>query len=243
MPFSANDQIHRAALMAVTPNILLARLGATAEATLRQAGRTVAYRPGERIFSEGAPATQVLFVEQGAATLHWADLEGATAEVDLVAQDGAIGLLETLARGRIAFDVRAELPVEGLLVPADAVRQLAETSPAAAVAFWTHALHRQTQVRRSVGCASRHGARARLADYLLAIDSLSPGRRLPLTQEGLGSALGVYRTTVTALVAGLVEARVVASGRGWLRIIDRPGLSQIACGCRARTWPAGARGV
>lgn len=222
----------------VSPNLLLEELGTAARATLRDVWRGVSYRAGDTILTADAPVAHVLFVESGLVTFHWTDLDGATAEVESCGPEGAVALLEALSRRPVAFDIRAELATSGLLVPADALRQLAETDSSVTAAFWAHALDQRDRLRRNVGCASRHGARARLADYLLALDGICPGARLPLIQEGLAAALGVYRTTVTALVAGLVEDGAVATGRGWLKVLDSSVLSQAACGCRSRGHPA-----
>ena len=85
----------------------------------------------------------------------------------------------------------------------------------------------------AAGCAARHGLRARLADYLLALQAAAPGALLSVTQEELAAALGVYRTTVTALLGQFADEGLVATGRGRLSVRDPSRLGQAACGCQA----------
>lgn len=196
------------------------------------AGRRIVLAAGERLWPEGALPDQVLFVESGLVTLHWNDRQGDGAEVDAAGAGEAIGLPEALARRPRAFEARAALPTTGLLASADALRQRVEQDPAAATVAWSLALDRLTQSRRAAGCAVRHGARQRLADHLLLLHRAAEGGRLSVTQEGLGAVLGVYRTTVTALLAEFVEEGLVEAGRGRLAVRDPMRLARAACGCR-----------
>lgn len=223
-----------------TGNLLLKRFGA-GEASLREAGRPVMYGAGEPIVAAETILKHVLFVDRGLVALHWIDVDGASVEVDAVGPDGAVGLLEALTLSPMTVDARAELATEGLEVPVAAIIRLADDDPAARSRIWRYAIRTETRTRRRVGCLARHGARARLADHLLVRDSLAPRERLPLTQEGLALSLGVYRTTVTALVAELLDSGLVAASRGWITVVDRGGLSRIACGCQSHACAAELR--
>lgn len=215
-------------------NELLFRFGPDVAGRLVAAGRHVSYSAGEPLWAEGDEAQHILFLDRGLITLQWVDIDGGTAEVDMVGPEGAVGLIEALARTPFAFDIKTELASEGLLVPADVVRELIETDREVADASWSYAIEGQTRARRGVGCASRHSAGMRLADYLLSIDLSSGGGRLRITQEMLAGALGVYRTTVTALLARFADDALITAGRGWLMIVNRNGLERVACGCRRR---------
>lgn len=215
-----------------TRNELFDRLGRQAAGRLVSAGRRVVYAMGDTLWVDGDAVTHVLFIERGLVSLQWGDVDGGTADVDMIGAEGALGLAEALAGARFEFGVRAELPTEGVLVPAEALRELVEGDPAALKTFWAYTTEAQGRMRRGVGCASRHSARMRLADYLVSVDASAPYGRLRITQEMLAGALGVYRTTVTALLAQFADEALITAGRGWLMIVNRKGLERVACGCR-----------
>lgn len=203
-----------------------------AAATAGLAARRAHFLPGAVIWEAGETPGHVLFVEKGLVALRWSDSEGALAEAAAIGSDGAVGLMEALAHGPFAFEARAELDTVGLLVPAERLRRLAENDPAAAGVFWAYALELQARAHRGVGCAVRHATQARLADYILARSLASDEAWLTLTQEDVATALGLYRTTVTALLARLVGDGIISTGRGRLRVLETGRLAQAACGCR-----------
>ena len=51
------------------------------------------------------------------------------------------------------------------------------------------------------------------------------------TQEALAGLLGVQRTTVNAVIAELSSERLIATGRGTVRVLDRAGLQRRSCEC------------
>lgn len=196
-------------------------------------GRRTVLVPGQSLWPQEAAPGQALFVERGLVTLHWHDRHGDGAQVDAAGAGAAVGLLEVLARRPRAFEARAALSTTGLLVPAEALRRRIETDSSAADLIWGLALDRLTRSRRAAGCALRHGARQRLADHLLLLHQAADGDRLSVTQESLGATLGVYRTTVTALLAELVAEGLIEAGRGRVAVRAPARLAQAACGCRS----------
>jgi Mn-dependent DtxR family transcriptional regulator len=54
-----------------------------------------------------------------------------------------------------------------------------------------------------------------------------------LTQEFLAYMLGVRRVGITAAAGALQKAGLIKYQRGQLKVLDRKGLEQAACGCYA----------
>jgi DNA-binding transcriptional regulator YhcF (GntR family) len=52
-----------------------------------------------------------------------------------------------------------------------------------------------------------------------------------LTHDVLATMLAVRRPTVTLVMADLVHAGIVSTGRGVIRIVDRAGLEARSCAC------------
>lgn len=53
----------------------------------------------------------------------------------------------------------------------------------------------------------------------------------PLTHEFLSHMLGVRRMSVTDVLKPLQEAGLIRNRRGWVTVLDRPGLEAAACEC------------
>lgn len=89
------------------------------------------------------------------------------------------------------------------------------------------------QALQSVACAALHPVEARTCRRLLSLHDRIGRAELPLTQEGLADSLGVRRTTITRIIAGLEERGLVQHRRSRILVTDRPGLEAASCECHA----------
>ncbi len=87
------------------------------------------------------------------------------------------------------------------------------------------------QVTQSVLCNRAHEVEARLARWLLSSADRTESESLQLTQEFLAQMLGVQRSTVTVAAGALQQQRIISYSRGRIEILDRPGLTAVACEC------------
>ena len=90
-----------------------------------------------------------------------------------------------------------------------------------------------SQVMQSVACNAYHPILERAARWLLHAQDRT-GDRIQLTQQALAGLLGVQRTTVNAVTQSLERERLIESGRGVIRVIDREGLMRRSCECYQR---------
>jgi CRP-like cAMP-binding protein len=84
---------------------------------------------------------------------------------------------------------------------------------------------------QSTACIRRHGVDARLARWLLMSSDGIGSHELRLTQEFLGTMLGVRRAGVTEAATRLQDAGLIRYSRGYVEIIDRPRLETATCEC------------
>ncbi|HMI54791.1 MAG TPA: helix-turn-helix domain-containing protein, partial [Gemmatimonadaceae bacterium] len=78
-----------------------------------------------------------------------------------------------------------------------------------------------------------HSIPERSARWLLHAQDRT-GDRINLTQQALAGLLGVQRTTVNAVLQSLEQDGLIATGRGVIRVIERPGLMRRSCECYQR---------
>ena len=88
-----------------------------------------------------------------------------------------------------------------------------------------------TQVAQTAVCNRHHSIDQQLCRWLLlSLDRLD-GRRVTLTQEFIADMLGVRRAGVTQAAQRLAQQGVIAHGRGWMEVLDRPRLEHLSCEC------------
>ncbi|MBX9460350.1 MAG: helix-turn-helix domain-containing protein [Brevundimonas sp.] len=91
----------------------------------------------------------------------------------------------------------------------------------------------QMQAAQHAACNAVHAALPRVARWLLTTADLTPGERIPLTQEQLAGLLGAQRTTVNEAANQLRDRGAISYSRGVVRILDRGLLERMACECYA----------
>ena len=80
-------------------------------------------------------------------------------------------------------------------------------------------------------CRTHHTVEQRLARLLLQVLDRWSGADLPLTQESLGTLLGVRRETVCHATAHLRDQGCIHHGRGHVVVLDTAQLRKAACEC------------
>lgn len=152
-------------------------------------------------------------------------------EVGMVGQEGMVGA--ALGLGVNITPVRALVQGAGTALRMRASNFRKELRQCAALQrglhFYIHALMRQ--VAQTAACNRFHAVDARLARWLLMTRDRIGSDDFPLTQEFLGHMLGVRRAGVTEAAQGLKQRKLVEYSRGFISIIDGPGLESAACSC------------
>lgn len=99
----------------------------------------------------------------------------------------------------------------------------------------TAADERRAQLERRILCTASHLATARVADLFLSIQGAAAQPNILLSQETLGSMLGLRRTTVNGSCRALELGGATRTRRGRIRITHPDLLAQAACGCHRVT--------
>jgi CRP-like cAMP-binding protein len=83
----------------------------------------------------------------------------------------------------------------------------------------------------SVACNRFHGVEKRLARWLLMMQDRAQVDEFRFTQELISRMIGTRRPHVSTAVRNLHSTGVIHNGRGKIDILDRDGLTKIACAC------------
>jgi CRP-like cAMP-binding protein len=198
MPLSAPSPLGNRLLAALPPEDVTRLLPQLAPVTW--ALGDVLYEPDRLMAYLYFPTTAVV-------SLIYTMLDGTTAEMGLVGQDGVVGIA---------------LFMGGDTTPNRAIVQLA-------LLRYTQALI--TQISQTAVFNRLHAIEQRLCRWLLLTRDRVPTDQVQMTQEFLAHMLGVRREGVTVAAQHLQEAGLIRYTRGHITILDRPGLEATTCEC------------
>lgn len=217
------------------PNNALLRSLATPDwARLKPHLEPIDLDAGGTLYEVGDPLTWVYFPEVGLLSVIAVMVSGAAIETSIVGREGGVGFVEALGSHKCHSRVIIQIPGKANRVAASRYAEAFDGS-----ATMREAVHRQVELllveaRQAIACHSLHRVERRFARWMLECQDVAGGLTLlPLKQEFLAVMLGVQRTTVTAIAAQAQKEGLIRYRRGQVEIIDRPGLEQAACECRA----------
>lgn len=193
----------------------------------------VPFALGEVIYESGAQMENVFFPTTSHISLLYTMINGATAEMGLVGNEGVVGV--SLFMGGDTTPNRAVVQGAGdaLKLQAKAMRE--EFSRGSE---FQHLLLRYTQalitqISQTAVCNRLHTVEQRLCRWLLMTRDRTQSDELQMTHEFISNMLGVRREGVTHAAHGLQQRGQISYVRGHIRILDRKRLEISACECYA----------
>jgi CRP-like cAMP-binding protein len=97
------------------------------------------------------------------------------------------------------------------------------------VFLFTHLL--MIQIAQTAACNRFHVTTQRMARWMLMTRDRVKSNEFRITQEFLALMLGARRVGVSVAMCALRERKIIAYGRGSIRILDHGGLAAASCEC------------
>jgi CRP-like cAMP-binding protein len=153
--------------------------------------------------------------------------DGSTAEIAVVGSEGIVGIEAALGVRVAASDATVQVAGDGgaFAMTVDAFREAMESSRVFDSLVRKYAETFVRVVMHSVACNARHAVDERCCRWLLQAHDRLATEDPALTHDLLSTMLGVRRPTVT------VNAGIVSTSRGMVRIASRGALEARACNC------------
>ncbi len=212
-------------------NRLLAALPAEAFERLRVHLDPVSFTLGEVVYESGGHMEYVYFPTTSHISLLYTMIDGSTAEMGLVGQEGVVGI--ALFMGGETTPNRAMVQGAGLAFRMKAKAMLDEFKRGGdfqhLMLRYTQALI--TQISQTAVCNRLHTVEQRLCRWLLMTHDLTQSDELQMTHEFISHMLGVRREGVTMAANRLRETGMISYVRGQIRILDRQQLMAHVCEC------------
>ena len=157
--------------------------------------------------------------------------EGATAEVQLIGNEGAVGCIYLLGPATVSTNSFVQIEGTALRIPYANLKAAFHGSEQIRGRILEYVQEQILTVSQIAACNGLHEAEERLARWLLMAQDRNQSDILNFTQEFLGMMLGARRTTVSLVAGTLQRAGLIEYSRGKVKILNREGLEDTACDC------------
>lgn len=191
----------------------------------------VSFELGEIVYESGAQMDYVFFPTSSHVSLLYTMINGVTAEMGLVGNEGVVGI--ALFMGGTTTPNRAVVQGGGaaLRLKANALHK-----EFALGGDFQHLLLRYTQglitqISQTAVCNRLHSVEQRLCRWLLMTHDRVHSDQLEMTQEFISNMLGVRREGVTHAARNLQDKKLISYVRGHIKILDRAKLEAEVCEC------------
>src|ERR1700687_1570877 len=215
----------------VLGNHLLAALPRAEFERLRPNLQPVSLDLGKVIYESGEQMDYVYFPTTSHISLLYTMIDGSTAEMGLVGQEGIVGI--ALFMGGETTPTRAMVQGGGEAFRMKSKAMLDEFKRGGE---FQHLLLRYTQalitqISQTAVCNRLHSVEQRLCRWLLMTHDLAQSDELQMTHEFISNMLGVRREGVTLAAHRLQEKGMISYVRGHIHILDRQQLLSHVCEC------------
>jgi CRP-like cAMP-binding protein len=186
---------------------------------------------GSVLYESGDAQRHIYFPITAIVSLLYVLKDGASAEIAVVGNDGAIGI--ALFMGGATTTNRAIVQSAGTAYRMTRRRLKQEFDRHGEMLHillrYTQALI--TQMAQTAVCNRHHSVDQQLCRWLLlSLDRLD-SNKLTMTQELIANMLGVRREGVTEAAGKLQKVGVIEYRRGKITVLDRPQLEALSCEC------------
>ena len=186
---------------------------------------------GRVLYESGETLRHIYFPTDSIVSLLYVMKDGASAEIAIVGNEGAIGV--SLFMGGETTPSRAIVQSGGHAYRLSGRRLKNEFERHGQL---LHVLLRYTQslitqMAQTAVCNRHHTVDQQLCRWLLLSLDRLPSSRLNMTQELIANMLGVRREGVTGAAGKLQKLGVIRYSRGHITVLDRPKLERLSCEC------------
>jgi len=191
----------------------------------------VSFSLGEVIYESGGQMEHAYFPTTFHASLLYTMINGATAEMGLVGNEGVLGV--ALFMGGDTTPNRAVVQGSGhaLKLPATTMREEFSRGGEFQHLLLRYTQGLLTQISQTAVCNRLHSVEQRLCRWLLMTHDRTRSDDLQMTQEFISNMLGVRREGVTHAAKILQSQGLISYARAHIHILDRPNLENHACEC------------
>jgi CRP-like cAMP-binding protein len=185
------------------------------------------------LYESGAALRHIYFPTNCIVSLLYGLQNGASAEIAVVGNEGAIGV--SLFMGGETTPSRAVVQSAGhaYRLPGKRLKEEFNRHGEMLHILLRYTQSLLTQMFQTAVCNRHHSLEQQLCRWLLLSLDRLPSNELKMTQELIANMLGVRREGVTEAAGKLQALEVIRYSRGKITVLDRPKLEEMSCECYA----------
>jgi CRP-like cAMP-binding protein len=222
---------HSQELPQANANRLLASLPVEDYQRLLPNLKPVTFALGDVIYESQGQMEYVYFPTSSHVSLLYTMIDGSTAEVGLVGNEGVVGI--ALFMGGDTTPNRAIVQGTGdaFRMPARVMLEEFRRGGAFQLSLLRYTQALITQISQTAVCNRLHSTEQRLSRWLLMTHDRAQRDDLQMTHQFISHMLGLQRESVSITAHRLQDQGAISYTRGHIRILDRQLLEECACEC------------
>ncbi len=188
---------------------------------------------GQVLYESGVPLTHAYFPTSAIVSLMYVTEAGASAAVAVVGDEGMVGVPLIMGAGATPGHAVVHGAGAGFRIPGHLLQEEFARSVVVQRILLRYTQALIGQMAQIAVCNRHHSVGQQLCRWLLLNLDRTAGDEMAVTHELIAHMLGVRREGVTEAALALQRAGLIAYRRGHVTVLDREGLAQRSCECRA----------
>lgn len=179
----------------------------------------------------GSPIRNIVFVEEGMASMTTTFKNGSQVEVGMFGYESIIGVSALMGTRQSLNRVYTQIAGWGYACPVEVARKEFNRSGEFQALALRYVQAQLVQAMQSAGCNAKHEVDQRLARWLLLCADRAHSNSFKMSQEFLADMLGSTRPSVTVAAKILKDKGLIDYIRGQITIHNSAELEKNACEC------------
>jgi CRP-like cAMP-binding protein len=214
-----------------TSNRLLSTLPPKELDRLWRSSEVITFDRGSTLFHAGERIDRCYFPLNGMISLLSVSTSGRSVEVGYIGYEGYVGFSLILGSDEMPYEALAQSRATCLVLKSSSVTEMFDSCDRFQKGTLRFSYVMIRQLTQSCLCNHFHTVESRFCRWLSVMSERSRNSHMQLTQEFLAMMLGVQRTSIGPVTAGMQRQGIIRYSRGLIEILDQKRLKQQACEC------------
>ena len=193
--------------------------------------KPVTFSLGEVIYESQGQMEHVYFPKTSHISLLYTMVDGSTAEVGLVGNEGLVGIALFMGGDTTPNQVIVQGAGDAFKLRAAAMQTEFNRGGAFQLALLRYTQALITQISQTAVCNRLHTTEQRLCRWMLMTHDRVGSDKLQMTHEFISHMLGIQREAVSLIASRLQDKGAISYKRGHIQIVKREILEECSCEC------------
>jgi len=193
--------------------------------------KPVTFSLGEVVYESQGEMEYVYFPKTSHVSLLYTMIDGSTAEVGLVGNEGLVGIALFMGGDTTPNQVIVQGAGDAFKLRAAAMQAEFNRGGAFQLALLRYTQALITQISQTAVCNRLHTTEQRLCRWMLMTHDRVGSDKLQMTHEFISHMLGIQREADSLIASRLQDKGAISYKRGHIQIVKREILEECSCEC------------